>query len=96
MTKILAIRLKNIMPKLISENQGGFMQERKIVDKIVLVQEDIHSSKENKKKCIMIKLDMVNAFDPVRHSFLFEVISKFGFVDYCNFMRHSPGRSPLD
>jgi hypothetical protein len=60
MKKIIVSRMKNIMPKLISENQGGFMQDRQIIDNIVLVQEAIHSSKENKEKGMIIKLDMEN------------------------------------
>jgi hypothetical protein len=37
MTKIIASRMKKIMPKLISENREGFMQDRQIIDNIVLV-----------------------------------------------------------
>jgi hypothetical protein len=29
---------------------------------------------------MIIKLDMENAFDQVRHSFLFELITKLGFI----------------
>lgn len=38
LTKIIASWLKKILPKIISPNQSGFMEERKIVDNIVLVQ----------------------------------------------------------
>jgi hypothetical protein len=40
------------------------------MDNIVLGQEAIHSSKKNKEKGMAIKLDMANAFDRVRHSFI--------------------------
>eukprot|EP00253_Pinus_taeda_P022064 PITA_22064 len=43
-TKVIANRLKLILPKIIPENQGGFIQGRKIVDNFILVQEAIHSS----------------------------------------------------
>ena len=43
-TKIMANRLKHILPYLIMENQGGFVKGRKICDNIILVQEAIHSS----------------------------------------------------
>ena len=36
-TKIIANRIKNILPVIILENQGGFIKERKILDNIVLV-----------------------------------------------------------
>ena len=36
-TKIMANRLKNLLPKLIPENQGGFVKGRQILDNIILV-----------------------------------------------------------
>ena len=39
----------------------------------------IHSSKTRKEKGMIIKLDMSNAFDRVKHSFLYRVLEKFGF-----------------
>lgn len=67
------------MPSIIPENQGGFVQGRQIVDNIILVQEDIHSSLQQKEKGMVVKLDLANAFDQVCHKFLFEVMHKFGF-----------------
>jgi hypothetical protein len=55
------------------------MQERQIMDNIVLVQEAIHSSVKTKGKGMVIKLDMANTFDRVRHGFLFQVMERFGF-----------------
>ena len=49
-TKIMARRLKTILPYLIPKNQGGFIKGRKIWDNIILVQEAIHSSPKNVKK----------------------------------------------
>ena len=43
-TKIMASRLKHILPSLIPKNQGGFVKGRKIWENIILVQEAIHSS----------------------------------------------------
>ena len=46
-TKIMASKLKHILPNIIPENQGGFVKGRKIWDNIILVQEAIHSSLKN-------------------------------------------------
>jgi hypothetical protein len=48
------------------------MQERQIIDNIVLVQEAIHSSVQSKGKGMVIKLDMDNAFDRVIIAFFFK------------------------
>jgi hypothetical protein len=45
------------------------------------VHEDILSSHEEGEKGMIIKLDMENAFDRVRHDFLFQVMKKFGFSE---------------
>jgi len=78
-TKIIANRLKKLLPKLIPENQGGFVHGRQILDNIILVQEAIHSSYTKKEQGMVIKLDLANAFDRVRHEFLFAVMQRFGF-----------------
>jgi hypothetical protein len=78
-TKVMANRIKNILPSIIPENQGGFIKGRNIGDNIILVQEAIHSSQSRKEKGMVIKLDLANAFDRVRHSFLFQVMQRLGF-----------------
>jgi hypothetical protein len=37
LTKIIANRRKWILPKIISKNQGGFLQKRQVLDNILLV-----------------------------------------------------------
>ena len=76
-TKILANRLKKLLPHLISANQGGFVPHRQITNNVILIQEAIHSSLSRQERGMIIKLDMANAFDRVDHHFLFEVLKKF-------------------
>eukprot|EP00253_Pinus_taeda_P017174 PITA_17174 len=98
-TKILASRLKPLLPMLISENQGGFMANKQISDSILLVQEAIHSSHSRNEKGFILKLDLANAFDRVRHSFLFAVLQKMGFspffLDIIRACISSPWIAPL-
>jgi hypothetical protein len=63
LTKIIANRLKHLLPRLILPNQGGFVTKRQIWDNIILVQEAIHTSVMNKEKGMIIKINMENAFD---------------------------------
>ena len=79
LTKIIANRLKHILPWLILPNQGGFMTQRKIWDNIILVQEEIHTSVTNRERGMIIKIDMENSFDWVKHKFLYDVLKRFGF-----------------
>eukprot|EP00253_Pinus_taeda_P031705 PITA_31705 len=98
-TKILSSRLKPHLPSLISENQGDFLPNRHITDSILLVQEAIHSSISRKEKGFVLKLDLANAFDRVRHTFLFAVLHKMGFdPSFINMIKaciSNPWISPL-
>jgi len=53
--------------------------QRQIWDNIILVQEAIHSSVTNREKGMIIKVDMENIFDRVKHEFLYDVLKIFGF-----------------
>jgi len=99
LTKFIANRLKALLPLIIPENQGGFVKGRHIANNIILVQEAIHSNVRRKEKGMLIKLDLANAFDRVRHEFLFEVMRKFGFdTKFVNWIKAcigSPWIAPL-
>lgn len=75
-TKIIANRIKKVLLEIISENQGGFVPNRKTVDNVIVVQEAIHSSMKIKEKGIIIKLDMANAFDRVSLPYLMAALKK--------------------
>ena len=98
-TKIIANRLKKVLPKIIPENQGGFVKGRHIQDNIILVQEAIHTSFQRKESGMVVKMDLANAFDRVIHSFLFTVMARFGFhhklVDWVEACISSPWIAPL-
>eukprot|EP00253_Pinus_taeda_P013466 PITA_13466 len=98
-TKIIANRLKNLLPIIISENQGGFVPKRQIIDNVILIQEAIHSSLIKGERGMIIKLDMANAFNRVDHSFLRAALRKFGFsskvVDIISGCISNPWTAPL-
>ncbi|KAA3475887.1 tyrosine decarboxylase 1-like [Gossypium australe] len=65
--KVIANRFKVIFPKLISQEQAGFIAGRNIFDNIILAQEVIHSMRCNLKgrKWMAIKLDLEKAYDRI-------------------------------
>eukprot|EP00253_Pinus_taeda_P012435 PITA_12435 len=79
LVKLLANRIKPFLKRLISSNQGGFIEGRHILDNVIQVQEIIHSSQKRKEKGMLIKLDMANAFDRVNQAFLYKFLLAFGF-----------------
>eukprot|EP00253_Pinus_taeda_P018012 PITA_18012 len=50
LAKLLANRIKRLLNRLISSNQGGFVEGRHTLDNVIQVQEIIHSSNQRKEK----------------------------------------------
>eukprot|EP00253_Pinus_taeda_P036190 PITA_36190 len=48
-SKVVALRLKLVLPFIISPEQSGYVEGRKITDRIILTHEIIHSLKQSKK-----------------------------------------------
>ncbi|CAM8905567.1 unnamed protein product [Rhodiola kirilowii] len=81
-TKVLANRLKEILPSIISHNQSAFIKGRLITDNILLAHEVSHfirGIKKQKKGYISMKLDMSKAYDRVEWLFLERMMAKMGF-----------------
>ena len=75
----MANRLKPLMPRLVSQEQSGFVERRKILDDIILTQEMIHSLKKIKILGMLIKVNLVKAYDKVSWHFLKVMLKAFGF-----------------
>ncbi|XP_062028542.1 uncharacterized protein LOC133744454 [Rosa rugosa] len=82
-TKILIKRLRPLLHKCISRNQGAFAPGRAIQDNILIAHElfsDFHRRKE-KRGAMAVKLDLEKAYDYINWSYLQLCLQKFGFND---------------
>lgn len=63
--KIIASRLRPLLPNLISPNQGAFIEGKWIVENTVVAHELAHKIRTHKGKngLMMIKIDMKKAYD---------------------------------
>ncbi|KAL9668970.1 hypothetical protein QQ045_006511 [Rhodiola kirilowii] len=81
-TKVLANRLKVVLPEIISQNQSAFIRGRLITDNILIAHELSHSmNRRNKQKTgsMSLKLDMSKAYDRIEWSFLEKMMLSMGF-----------------
>ncbi|KAL9687478.1 hypothetical protein QQ045_031881 [Rhodiola kirilowii] len=80
--KILANRLKNILPEIVSDFQSAFVPGRLISDNILLAHEVLHYIKSRKNQKVgffSIKTDMSKAYDRMEWRFLELMLIKLGF-----------------
>jgi hypothetical protein len=77
-TKIIATRIKSSLSFGISKEQFGFLEGRQIIDVIGVVQEDSHGIKVKTMKALVLKLDLIKAYDRVDCGFLRLVLLQVG------------------
>lgn len=81
-SKIVANRLKTILPTAIEQNQCAFIKGRLLLENVLLATElvkDYHRP-ATPSRCA-IKFDISKAFDTVKWSFIVEILQAMGLPD---------------
>ncbi|CAN0837140.1 Putative ribonuclease H protein At1g65750, partial [Linum grandiflorum] len=84
LAKVLANRLRKVIPTLISEEQSAFVAGRSIIANVMVAFETIHSMKKRragKWGDVAVKIDISKAYDRVEWQYLEAVLHRFGFAD---------------
>ena len=78
-SKVLASRLKSVIPSIVNENQVAYVNNRFISESGRLISDilDITSSLDIEE--ILMTVDIEKAFASINHFFLMCVLKKFGF-----------------
>uniref|UniRef100_A0A803Q978 Reverse transcriptase domain-containing protein n=1 Tax=Cannabis sativa TaxID=3483 RepID=A0A803Q978_CANSA len=80
-SKIIALRLRDFLPKLISPNQAAFVKGRLIGENTMIAREIVHSmnTRKGKRGYMLIKLDLEKAYDKLDWNFIIMVLNQLGF-----------------
>lgn len=77
-SKSIAERLKPFLAKVITPEQFGFLHHHQILDVVGVTQEGIHSIKTKKLPAILLKLDLIKAYDKIDWNFLRLLLLQIG------------------
>ncbi len=77
-TSIMAKRMEELMPKLIHNDQTGFIRQRRTQDNIRKTLHIMNHIQKNNIEAIVISIDAEKAFDSVNWLFLYRVLHRFG------------------
>ncbi|XP_074265722.1 uncharacterized protein LOC141588167 [Silene latifolia] len=91
--KLLCNRLSEVLPDIVSENQGGFVKGRSIVENILTCQDIVrlYNRKSASPRCL-VKIDLKKAYDSVEWEFLHQMLKALKFPDNFGFF---PGKRGL-
>ena len=81
-SKVIANRLKYILPNFVSESQSAFVPNCLIIDNIIVAYELLHRMRNRRKGKVghmVVKLDISKAYDRVDWKFLQNIMCKLGF-----------------
>ena len=62
-SKVVANRLKPLLPTLVSGEQSRYVEGRQILNNIIQAQEVVHSLTRNKKAGMIMQMDLAKAYD---------------------------------
>ena len=78
-SKVIANRLKPLLPALVSEEKTGYVEGRQILNNIIQAHKVVHSLKSNKQAGMIIQLDLAKAYDKLSWAYIREVLKAYGF-----------------
>lgn len=79
LTKVLANKMKKVLPRVVSSVQSAFLKGRNILDGVLIANEVVEWWKMSHKQGVILKLDFQKAYDSVNWEFLLHMLQNFGF-----------------
>lgn len=84
-TKVMANRIKEVLNDVVSDTQSAFIPSRLISDNIIISNEIIQylkCKKMGKDDFMVLKLDMIMAYDRIDLNFLKTILQKMGISEW--------------
>lgn len=79
LAKVLANRVKQVLPSVIDEKQSAFLEGRNMLNSVLVVNKVIDEARRMKKPIIFFKVDFEKAYDSVSWEYLLYMLQRLGF-----------------
>ena len=79
LTKVLANRVKRVLPLIVENCQTGYVKDRSISDSIRLIQDIIHYTEITQSPGVLLTVDFKKAFDSIDWKFIIEALKRYDF-----------------
>ena len=87
-SKVLSIRIKNVLPFLTSSNQTAYVKNSFISESGRVISDILEISNSLALEGFLVTVDIEKAFDSVNHCFLLQILRKFGFgIDFVSWIK---------
>ena len=78
-SKVLAGRVKNVLPSIIDESQSSFIKDKGILDSVFMANEAVEDLRRRGRSGLCLKVDFEKAYDSVRWVFFYDMLQRMGF-----------------
>ena len=78
-SKVLAERIKKVLPTIIDDCQSAFLKNRGILDSVLMANEVVEDIRRRGQSGLCLKVDFEKAYDSVIWEFLYDMMGKMGF-----------------
>ena len=79
LSKLIALRLEDVVPKIIHSDQTGFVKDRYGADNVRRLLHILNSAQKSRNPMLIMSMDANKAFDRIEPSFLFRTLEAMGF-----------------
>ncbi|CAI5976625.1 unnamed protein product [Closterium sp. NIES-65] len=79
--KVLANRIKKVLPLVISEHQFGFIPGRKLADAVDVVADVIDAAASGREDWYLLLVDFQKAYDSISRAYMFQTLERMGFPE---------------